>query len=184
MSFFTIEKLKELGLTDEQSQKIFAERGKELAKYNDYEEIKRKYKEQGVELAKLKELEPEKLKEQIDLMSKNHKEQLNELELNHKQTVKKMAIKMNLTDVYDQDIVLSLLDLSKIDLDDEGNVKMGLNEQLESIRKDKEFLFKVNENLKTKATKPVEGTTINNNSAEVDNFVNAALKGAGLKGGE
>lgn len=183
MSFFTKNNLIDLGLNEEQIEKIFSERGKELAKYNDYDEVKRKYKEQGEELTKLQELEPEKLKEQLDLMSKSHKEQLKDMENKHKENVKKMAVKMNLTDVYDPDIVLSLLDLNRVELDDNGNVKLGLEEQFKELKKEKSFLFK-SSNAKFEGTTPVEGDTKNNNGQSMDNFLNGALRGAGLQKGE
>lgn len=182
MSFFTVEKLKEIGLSDEQAQKIFSERGKEMAKYNDYEEIKQKYKEQGEQLSKLQELDPEKLKEQVDVLTKSHKEQIKEIENKHMENIKKMAIKMSLNDVHDPDIAMGLIDLSKVDVDDNGNVKMGLEEQLKSLRKDKSFLFR-NDSAKVTAKEPTEGDKINEKDA-TDSFLKSVYQGAGLEGGK
>lgn len=180
MSFFTTENLTKLGLNDEQIKTIFVERGKEMAKYNDYEEIKQKYKEQGEQLNELQKMEPDKLKEQVEVLTKNHKEQLKEIESKHKENIKKMAIKMNLNDVYDPDITMGLLDLNKIDIDENGNVKIGLNEQLENIRKEKSFLFK-NDNTKVKGITPAEGNVKNEIKTNYAELLNEARKNGDTK---
>lgn len=181
MSFFTVENLKELGLTEEQVKKIFSERGKELAKYNDYDSIKEKYKQQGEELEKLKKLEPDKLKNQIEELSNKHREELKNIESKYNEDMKRMTIKMGLNDVHDADLVLNLLDLSKIDLKNDGSVGIGLNEQIENLRKEKSFLFKSND-VKIEATEPVdsEATKQTNNEGN-DIFTSALLMGAGIK---
>lgn len=173
MSYFTTENLTKLGLNDEQIKKIFAERGKEMAKYNDYEEIKQKYKEQGERLNELQKMEPDKLKEQVDILTKNHKEQLKEMEKQHSETLKKMTVKMNLNDVYDPDIIMNLLDLNKIDIDENGNVKIGLDEQLENMRKEKSFLFK-SDNTKVTGITPAEGDFNNESKINYTELLNEA----------
>lgn len=182
MSYFTTENLTKLGLNDEQIKKIFAERGKEMAKYNDYEEIKQKYKEQGEQLNELQKMEPEKLKEQVDILTKNHKEQLKEMEKQHSETLKKMTVKMNLNDVHDPDIIMNLLDLNKIDIDENGNVKIGLDEQLENMRKEKSFLFK-NDNTKVTAVEPTEGDSAKEKK-ETNEFLKSVYRGAGIEGND
>lgn len=42
---------------------------------------------------------------------------------------------------YDPAIILSLLDTSKVSVDDNGNVTGGLDDQIANLRKDKAFLF-------------------------------------------
>lgn len=52
------------------------------------------------------------------------------------------AVKLALTGkVQDLDIVSSLLDKAKIELDEQGNVKGGLDEQLTTLKESKSFLF-------------------------------------------
>lgn len=85
-----------------------------------------------------------KLKEQITNLSttitendKKHKEELQEQKLN---SALKIAI---LKDVQDVDIVSSLIDKTKLTLDENGEkITMGLTEQIENLKKTKPFLFK------------------------------------------
>ncbi|MFF2174964.1 phage scaffolding protein [Lysinibacillus sp. NPDC058147] len=66
------------------------------------------------------------------------------------------AMKLGLTGkVHDVDIVLSQLDQTKIELDEQGNVKAGLDDQLTTLKESKSFLF-VADGLKGKT--PPAGT--------------------------
>ncbi|QTH44954.1 phage scaffolding protein [Cohnella sp. LGH] len=52
------------------------------------------------------------------------------------------AVKLALTGkVHDPDIVAGLLDKTKIELDDNGNVKAGLDDQIKALQTSKAFLF-------------------------------------------
>lgn len=55
----------------------------------------------------------------------------------------KNAIKRELLGkVHDESLAVALLDLSKVEVGEDGNVKNGLKEQLEKLKTDKPFLFK------------------------------------------
>lgn len=178
MSFFTIENLKSVGLSDEQIKIIFNEREKELSKFNNYEEIKQKYKEQGEELNKLKQLEPEKLINRINELSQKHKEELKNVEEEYKKNIKMISIKSQLSGAHDPDLILNLIDLNKVDLSEDGTIKMGLNEQLEELRSTKGFLFKENGN-KVDAIEPIESENITQKETDESNlFIDALKKGA------
>lgn len=67
--------------------------------------------------------------------SDKYESDLNELRLN-------TALKLALTSkVHDPEIVISLLDKSKVELDDAGNLKSGLEEQVKALQTSKAFLF-------------------------------------------
>lgn len=44
--------------------------------------------------------------------------------------------------VHDESLAVALLDITKVELDDDGNIKNGLKEQLDKLKTDKPFLFK------------------------------------------
>lgn len=152
--------LKDQGLTEEQIQAVFAERGKEItagkaellaeqAKHADYEAMKTNYEKQGKDLDALKKLDPEKLQEQLNTMSETHKTELENMKTAAAENVKKMAVKMALGEAHDADMVLSQLDLTAVELDDKGNVSKGLTEQLITLKESKAFLFKPAESTTT-----------------------------------
>lgn len=85
-----------------------------------------------------------KLKEKITELSTTitendtkHKQELQEQKLNS-------ALKLAIIDkVQDVDIVSTLIDKTKLTMDEQGEkIKMGLSEQIESLKKEKPFLFK------------------------------------------
>lgn len=88
-----------------------------------------------------------KLKEEITKLSNTitendtkHKEELQEQKIN---SALKLAIVEQAQDV---EIVSSLIDKTKLTLDENGEkITMGLNEQLENLKQAKPFLFKVTE---------------------------------------
>ena len=173
----TKEFLKNLGLDENQINEIMKERGKELARIEDYDIIKEKYSTAVSDLTKLQEEEPNKIAEEIKKVSKQHKEELTNLKLQQQQLLKKMAIKSNLTDAYDSDIILGLIDLEKIEVDQGGNIKMGLIEQIENLKKEKSFLFKQDE-IKPNGTVPA--TNEKNTQDERNSFVESFMRGAGI----
>lgn len=170
----TTEFMLTLGLNEEQIKKIFAEHGKSFAKYSDYEEIKEVNKKLTEENKNLKEIETsfEKIKKD----NEKYKTDLAELEKTNELNIKKMSVKMNLKDVHDQEIVLNMLDLSKIELDENGNISSGLDEQLSTIKENKSFLFI--DQKKFEGTKPAQGNTAEDkDNEETDPFVAGFVKG-------
>lgn len=183
MSFFNKENLQSIGLNEEQIEKIFAERGKELMKQKNLEESNEQYKTQLEELTKkleeVKKLdaeEVEKIKKEIEDINNANKQKIEEIEKKNKELIKRMAVKMSLSDAYDPDIVINLLDLSKIKTDENGNIKSGLDEQLESAKKEKAFLFKSENKAKIKGTTPAEGNIKNEMKTNYAELLNEARK--------
>lgn len=187
----TTEWLKEQGLTEEQVKAVFAERGREtkeienkhaqeISKYADYEELKSKYEQQGKDLNALKKLDPEKLKEQINSLTEKHKNDTELMQKNYTETLKKMSVKMQIQNAHDPDLILSQLDLNKIELDDKGNIKCGLEEQYKELQSTKSFLFKSEEKTQFTGVKPVEGMETKQ-SQSIDPVIAGFREGAGLK---
>lgn len=145
--------LEGLGLEKEVINQIMDENGKDINKAKgDYEDVKAQLetanntiKERDKQIEKLKEVDGEKLKEEITKLQKLNKEaekkyldDLKELKLNN-------AIKLAIHDkVFNEDMAAGLFDKSKLILNDDGSV-IGIDEQYENIKKDNAFLFKTNE---------------------------------------
>lgn len=145
--------LEDLGLEKEVINQIMDENGKDITKAkSDYKEIKTQLtkanetiRERDKQIEKLKEVDGEKLKEEITKLQDLNKEaekkyldDLKELKLNN-------AIKLAIHDkVFNEDMAAGLFDKSKLILTDDGEV-VGIEQQLESIKKDNAFLFKTGE---------------------------------------
>lgn len=145
--------LEDLGLEKDIVDKIMQENGNDINKAkSDYEDVKAQLetanntiKERDKQIEKLKEVDGEKLKEEITKLQKLNKEaekkyldDLKELKLNN-------AIKLAIHDkVFNEDMAAGLFDKSKLILNDDGSV-IGIDEQYENIKKDNAFLFKTNE---------------------------------------
>lgn len=145
--------LEDLGLEKDIVDQIMQENGNDINKAkSDYEDIKAQLetanntiKERDKQIEKLKEVDGEKLKEEITKLQKLNKEaekkyldDLKELKLNN-------AIKLAIHNkVFNEDMAAGLFDKSKLILNDDGSV-IGIDEQYENIKKDNAFLFKTNE---------------------------------------
>lgn len=145
--------LEDLGLEKDIVDQIMQENGNDINKAkSDYEDVKAQLetanntiKERDKQIEKLKEVDGEKLKEEITKLQKLNKEaekkyldDLKELKLNN-------AIKLAIHDkVFNEDMAAGLFDKSKLILNDDGSV-IGIDEQYENIKKDNAFLFKTNE---------------------------------------
>ena len=145
--------LEDLGLEKDIVDQIMQENGNDINKAkSDYEDVKAQLetanntiKERDKQIEKLKEVDGEKLKEEITKLQKLNKEaekkyldDLKELKLNN-------AIKLAIHDkVFNEDMAAGLFDKTKLVLADDGKV-IGIDEQLEGIKKDNAFLFKTGE---------------------------------------
>lgn len=96
--------------------------------------------------------------EQLQAENKTAKEKyetaLNELKTN---TALKLALSGK---VHDPDLVVGLLDKSKIELDDTGNVKAGFDDQIKALQESKAFLFvpeKKEEGFQFRGMQPADG---------------------------
>lgn len=142
--------LEDLGLDKNIVDQIMQENGNDINKAkSDYEDIKvqletarNTIKERDTQIENLKQVDGEALQAEITKLQKENKEatdkytnDLKELRLNN-------AIKLAINDkVFNEDIAASLFDKSKLVLDDDGKV-IGIDEQLENIKKENAFLFK------------------------------------------
>ncbi|MGG1597622.1 phage scaffolding protein [Paenibacillus naphthalenovorans] len=170
--------LKELfrkaGLDDAKIDEIVTEYNKEApkhivpkARYNELAETNKKLegdlKDRDKQLDDLKKSAGDNaaLREQIEKLQTENKAakdkyeaEVNELRLN---TAVKLALSGK---VHDPDIVASLLDKSKIELDDAGNIKAGFDDQVKALRESKAFLFVQEDKggFQFKGTKPPEGS--------------------------
>lgn len=168
------ELLKALGIAETDIDKIDAEVRKELPKhfvpksqYNDVSEARKQAEEALVERDKQLEAlkksagDNEALKQQIQTLQDENKAAKEKYEADMKELRTSTALKLALAgEVHDADIVLGLIDKSKIELDDAGNVKAGLDDQLKALRESKAFLFveKDGAGAKFRGAKPPEGS--------------------------
>ncbi|CCQ94557.1 Phage minor structural protein [[Clostridium] ultunense Esp] len=117
-------------------------------KFNEVNEAKKQaeeaLKESDKQLADLKKAAEgnEELKKQIEQLQAENKAAAEKYEAKLKDMAVTTAIKLAVAGrVHDPDLVAALLDKSKIELDDTGNVKAGLDEQIKALRQSKAFLF-------------------------------------------
>lgn len=178
------ELLKGMGLSDEQITRI--DQGVEghyngwvpKARFDEVNEAKKQaesaIQERDKQLAELKKTagDHEMLKKQIEELQAANKKateeyqaKLNELRI---ATAAKLAVA---GEAHDPDIVLSLLDRSKVTLNEDGSIKAGLDDQLQALRQAKPFLFKQQEGggLQIKGAKPAEGMEKNQGGAGAKN---------------
>ena len=164
------EQLKELGLTDEQIDAVMKEHGKTInatkqqldSAETEREDLKKQLADRDAQLETLKKDagSSEKLKQQIEQLQADNKAAKEKYEAETKALRLDTALKLQLGGkVHDPDIVLGLLDKDKIELDDDGNIKAGFDDQLKSLQESKGFLFvSEKENPTFKGFKPFEGS--------------------------
>jgi DNA-binding transcriptional MerR regulator len=176
------ELLKDAGYTDEQIKQI-----EEAYKTKSSKEIADKFIpkdrfDEKNEAAKQLQTEIEKRDKQLEELTKSAKgneeltQKLKDLEEANtktredfdtqlKETKLNNALKFALNGkVKDFDLVAGLLDKSKIELDADGNIKMGFQEQFDDLKSKKDFLFEPENNddgkkPDVKGAKPIDGDT-------------------------
>jgi len=117
-------------------------------KFNEVNEAKKQaeeaLKERDKQLAELKKAaeDNEKLRKQIGQLQSEIKAAAEKYMARIKEMAVTSAIRLAVaSQVHDPDLVAGLLDKSKIALDDYGNVKAGLDDQIKALRESKAFLF-------------------------------------------
>ncbi|OMF17238.1 hypothetical protein BK131_04540 [Paenibacillus amylolyticus] len=103
----------------------------------------------------------EEFKKQIETLQGENKTAKEQYEADVKDLRLDTALKLSLSgQVHDPDIVAGLLDKTKIELNEDGSVKSGLEDQVKSLSESKAFLFVQKEDGKPafKGAKPAEGT--------------------------
>lgn len=144
------EELKALGLTDEQINSVMASHGQVVnATKQDLSDVtserdglKTTLGERDTQLNALKDVDPEKLKQEIaDLQTANdtakteYENGLKDLQLSN-------AINLALTGkVHDEEVASTLINKEKLVIGDDGKI-VGLDEQLTSLQESKAYLFK------------------------------------------
>lgn len=167
------ELLKKQGLDDAKIEAIVGDAGKELpkhfvskAQYNDVVEARKKAEKEVTDRDKqLEDLkkssgDADALKQQIQKLQDDNKTAKEKYEAEVKELRLGTAVKLALAGkVHDPDIVAGLLDKSKIELDDNGAIKTGLDDQIKSLQESKAFLFVPEDSSKPKfkGAKPPEG---------------------------
>ena len=117
-------------------------------KFNEVNEAKKQLeadlKDRDKQLADLKKAAEgnEELRKQIEQLQADNKAAAEKYEAKIKEMAVTTAIKLAVAGhVHDPDLVAGLIDKSKIELDENGNVKAGLEDQIKVLRESKAFLF-------------------------------------------
>lgn len=117
-------------------------------KFNEVNEAKKQLeadlKERDKQLADLKKSvgDNEELKKQIEQLQADNKKAAEDFQAKIKDMAVTTAIKLAVAgQVHDPDLIATLLDKSKIEIDDNGTIKAGLEDQLKALREAKSFLF-------------------------------------------
>ena len=141
-----------LGLTEDLATKAEAESKKELETYipktrfdevnNAKKDLEATITERDKQLEDLKKVDGEALKKQIETLQEDNKAKDVEYQAQLKDLQISNAIKLAIADkAMDTDLVVGLFDKSKLILGDDGKIT-GLDEQLNSLKESKGFLFK------------------------------------------
>lgn len=143
-----------LGFTEEQAEKAAAASAEELkgfipkARFDEVNSAKKKAeddlqdRDKQLEQLKKEAGDNENLQKQIEKLQSDNKTAKEKYEAEVKELRLSTAVKLALAGkVHDPDIVASLLDKAKIELDDTGAVKGGLEDQIKALRESKAFLF-------------------------------------------
>ncbi|MBH0330120.1 phage minor structural protein [Brevibacillus brevis] len=162
-----------LGLSEELAEKAAAASQDELksfipkARFDEVNTAKKKaeddLKERDKQLDDLKKSAGDSaaLQEQITKLQGENKAAAEKYEAEAKELKLSTAIKLALSgEVHDPDIVAGLLDKSKIELDDNGAIKGGLDDQIKGLRESKAFLFaekQTNQSFQFLGVNPADG---------------------------
>lgn len=142
------EELIALGLNAEQADKVIAGYGNTIPKSR-FDEVNtaKKQLEKDIasrdqQLEELKKIDAAGLQAKIAELQQENTTAKEQYEKDLKDTQLSSAIKLALAGkVHDTDIAIRELDITKIELDDKGEIKTGLDEQLKSLQESKSFLF-------------------------------------------
>lgn len=117
-------------------------------KFNEVNEARKQaeeaLKERDKQLADLKKAAEgnEELRKQIEQLQAENKAKEQEYQDKLRDMAVTTAIKLAVAgQVHDPDLVAGLLDKSKIEVDENGNIKAGLEDQIKALRESKAFLF-------------------------------------------
>lgn len=148
------ELLKEKGVSNDVAQEVVAAAEEKLKgfipkhRFDEVNEAKKQFeaelKERDQQLAELKKAAGgnEELKKQIEALQAENKAKEEEYKAKLRDMTITTAIKLAVAgDAHDPDLVASLIDKTKIEVDEQGQIKSGLDDQLKALRESKAFLF-------------------------------------------
>ena len=144
------EQLIALGLSEEQAQSVLDGFGSMIPKsrFDEVNETKKQLETQIKDRDKqLKDLEEkvkgnEDLTKQIQDLQDANKQAKADFEAKLKETQLTSALKLALAGkVHDEDLVAGLIEKEKIELNEDGTLKGGLDDQLKTLKESKSFLF-------------------------------------------
>nr|WP_278430346.1 phage scaffolding protein [Brevibacillus laterosporus] len=181
------ELLKSMGLSEEQITKIM---GGVEEKYKGYvpkhrfdevneakKQLETDLKDRDKQLTELKKSvgDNEDLKKQIETLQSDNKAKDEQYQTKIKDMQVSTAIKLALTgEAHDPDLIAGLLDKSKIEINEDGTLKGGLDDQVKALRESKAFLFvekPQDKGFQFKGAQPAEGTRNNgDNKGQTDDF--------------
>ncbi|WPS88604.1 phage scaffolding protein [Brevibacillus halotolerans] len=181
------ELLKSMGLSDEQITKIM---GGVDEKYKGYvpkhrfdevneakKQLETDLKDRDKQLTDLKKSvgDNEDLKKQIETLQNDNKTKDEQYQTKIKDMQVSTAIKLALAgEAHDPELIAGLLDKSKIEINDDGTLKGGLDDQVKALRESKAFLFvekPQDKGFQFKGAQPAEGTRNNgDNKGQTDDF--------------
>lgn len=99
------------------------------------------------DIKELKKVDPSELQGKLQTLQTTYATEKENWEKTLKENSLKSAVKMRLNgNVHDVDIALGLMDLTQIELDEKGAITKGLDEQVDSLKENKSFLFKSEQN--------------------------------------
>lgn len=182
------EELLALGLTDEMASKVADASKEELkgyipkSRFDEVNEAKKKAEEAANERdAQIEKLSKdagltEELKTQIETLQAENKKKAEEYKAELSKVQMQNAIKLAINgQVHDEDMVASLLDTSKMILQEDGKLT-GLKEQIETLKESKGFLFKADDNSDQEQGFRVGGTPPKGKDANESPSIKSALE--------
>lgn len=159
-----------MGLTEEQAKQVMAEHGKTVTTLNnnlsnlqsEADNYKSQLEQRDKDLKELKKSAEGNadLQKQYDDLQQKYKEEKKDFEEKIKATQLNSALKLALNGkVHDSDLVSSLIDKETIELDENGNIVKGLEEQVKTLQDSKSFLFvsKDDGSPEVKGARPADG---------------------------
>ena len=189
-----------LGLSDDLAEKAATASQDELksyipkARFDEVNTAKKKaeedLKDRDTQLEDLKKSAGDSaaLQEQITKLQSENKAAAEKYEAEAKELKLSTAIKLALSgEVHDPDIVTGLLDKTKIELDDNGAIKGGLDDQIKGLRESKAFLFAEKQTSQTfqfRGANPAEGKDGKGGSPEGYNSGKSLAEQRNQKGSE
>ncbi|ALA07374.1 putative minor structural protein [Brevibacillus phage Osiris] len=179
--------LQELGISEEHIKKITGgveENYKGYVPKHRFDEVnetkkdlENQIKDRDKQLTELKKSvgDNEDLKKQIETLQSDNKAKDEQYQTKIKDMQVSTAIKLALSgEAHDPDLIADLLDKSKIEINEDGTLKGGLDDQVKALRESKAFLFvekQEDQGFQFKGAQPAEGTRNNgDNKGQTDDF--------------